>query len=192
MLSRKVEILSIFFLVMLAGCKNSGTSTTQSTISPANRETTTITPISTRSEEYIWPNSSIINTTNTNIIIEVKMYRRETCLLIDLTAYGFKWPKYSMDNHIVREINFFDDSTTNLLAIVEVGRGGGGGGEGLDVETNEMYLYDVKTKPMPNYITAIISFDIIFGLIQPARFTLNPINRPNMQCPQLPATTPEG
>jgi hypothetical protein len=192
MLSRKVKILPIFFLVLLVGCANSGTSTTQSTTSPTTKETTAITPISTRNKKYIWPNSSIINTPNTNITIEVKMYRRDTCLRIDVTAYGFKWPEYSIDNHMVREINIFDDTTTNLLAIVEVGRGGGGGGEGLDAETDEMYLYDVKSNPIPNYITAIITFDNIFNLLQPARFTLNPINRPNMQCPQLPATTPEG
>jgi hypothetical protein len=192
MLSRKVEILPIFFLVMLTGCKNSGPSTTQSTNSPETNETTAITPISSRSEEYIWPNSSIINTTNTNITIEVKMYKRETCLRIDVTAYGFKWPKLSMDNHIVRDIKYFNESTTDPLSIIEVGRGGGGGGEGLDAQTNENYLYDIKTKPIPSYITVNILFDNIFGLIQPARFTLNPINRPNMQCPQLPATTPEG
>jgi len=120
------------------------------------------------------------------------MYKRESCLRIDVTAYGFEWPTGSMDNHIVRDIKYFDESITNPLAIIEVGRGGGGGGEGLDAQINEMYQYDVKTKPIPNYITAIISFDSIFGLNQPARFTLKPIDRPNMQCPQLPATTPEG
>jgi len=192
MFSRKVEILEIFFLVMLAGCNNSGPSITKSINSQETRETTAITPISSRSEEYTWPNSSIINTTATNITIEVIMYKRETCLRIDLTAYGFEWPHLSIDNHIVRDIKFFDESTTNPLSIIEVSRGGGGGGKGLDAQTNEMYQYDVKTKPMPNYITAIILFDNIFGLIQPARFTLKPINRPNMQCPQFPATTPEG
>jgi len=192
MISRKVEILPIFFVVMLAGCKNSSPSTTQSINSPETSVTTASTQILSRSEEYIWPNSSIINTANANITIEVKMYKRETCLRIDVTAYSFKWPKLSMDNHIVKDIEFFDESTTNPLANIEVGRGGGGGGEGLDAQTNENYLYDIRTKPMPSYITAIISFDSVFGLIQPVRFTLGPIDRPNMQCPQLPETTSEG
>jgi hypothetical protein len=192
MFSLKVGILQIFFLVIIAGCKNSSPSITQSINFQVTRETTPPTPISSRSEEYIWPNSSIINITDKNITIEVIMYERETCLRIDVTAYGFEWPNLSMDNHIVRDIKYFDESATNPLSIIEVGKGGGGGGKWLEAQTNEMFLYDVKTKPMPNYITAIISFDNIFGLIQPARFTLKPTNRPNMQCPQLPATTPEG
>jgi hypothetical protein len=112
MISQKVGKLLIFILVIISGCKNSGPSTTHYSNSPEISETTANTPITSRSEEYIWPNSSIIYTTKTSITIEVKMYKRETCLRIDVTAYGFKWPNNSMDNHIVRDIKYFDESTT--------------------------------------------------------------------------------
>jgi hypothetical protein len=142
--------------------------------------------------EYAWPNTSSISAEDPNIAIEVILFERETCLRMDITAHGFEWPASSVENRMVRGIEFHDADTNARLLLEEVGRGGGGGGEGLEAQTVETYLYDVQATAMPDAYTMIIIFDDIFGISRPACFTLKPIRRPNMQCPQLAATTPEG
>jgi hypothetical protein len=185
---RKI-IMCLLIFIFIAACQskkvdNSLTENVSTIVTP-------IQGITTIESKYSWPSSVKIITNDKNICIEVSMFIRDTCLRLDITAYGFKWPNSTKDN-IINWLLFYDDSTDNPLTIEEVIRGGGGGGEGLEAQTEEMYTYDIKSTNIPIYITAIISFNEIFKLDQPVRVTLKPISRPNMQCPQLPSTTPEG
>jgi hypothetical protein len=55
----------------------------------------------------------------------------------------------------------------------------------------ETLSYDVKSSPLPADVVALVTFHEALGISQPVRFDLKPTARPNMYCPQLPATTPE-
>jgi hypothetical protein len=55
----------------------------------------------------------------------------------------------------------------------------------------ESLSYDVKAAAVPANVTALVTFHEVLGIAQPVRFDLKPMARPNMYCPQLPATTPE-
>jgi hypothetical protein len=193
-ISTRVSV-PILFLIFLTGCQVERKSITNTPYNAPIIATTTSLPIltpSATSEQYTWPSSAKVTSEDNRTSIEVLMYIRESCLRLEITAYGFQWPSSSINNKLSKKIDFFDGTSGNPLLLEKVQEGGGGGGEGYEAQTEDMYLYDIQSHIVPAYISATISFNPVFGIKNPVRFTLQPTPRPNMFCPQLPATTPEG
>jgi hypothetical protein len=203
MINHRYNYLLVLLAVILSGCQNGNMTYPTETpyiISGINRTIENTSRISTAGKslnailEYTWITSASIRANNnSNIIIVFALYKRDTCLRVDVTAYGFKWPStYPKDSIFINDLIFLDGNTETVLPVQEVLRGGGGSGEGLEAQTQEMYMFDVKLKIIPINVSTIIFFNNIFGITQPVRVNIKPITRPNMQCPQLSATTPEG
>jgi hypothetical protein len=125
-------------------------------------------------------------------------YVRETCLKFEIEITSdqpIPSPSQGADFEPVEDIAFYSGSTGASLVLTLVGRGGGGGtggGPGAWYQLGREFLYDVKSPLPANGIVALVTFHRSFNISGPAQFDVEPVVRPNLSCPQLPPTTPEG
>jgi hypothetical protein len=129
---------------------------------------------------------------------EAIAYFRQTCLKVEIeitSDYPIPSPSQAASFEPVEDLKFYNGSTGALLIMTPEGGGGGGGTGGAPgawYQLSRDFLYDVKS-PLPvSGIVALVTFHRSFGITGPARFDIQPIARPNLYCPQLPSTTPEG
>lgn len=129
---------------------------------------------------------------------EAIAYVRESCLKFEIqitSDYPIPSPSQGASFEPVDELKFYSGSTGAPLVSTLVGRGGGGGSGGPPgawYQLGRDFLYDVKS-PLPlSGIVAFVTFHTSFGISGPVRFDVQPTIRPNLYCPQLPPTTPEG
>ena len=138
--------------------------------------------------------ASIMRVVQTEVTIEAYLFARETCLRLEVHVSGFQWgPAFPRESRLIKQVAFIDSLTGAPLAVEELLLGaGGGGGEGVPVTMEESLTYDVKSSLVPARVAALVTFHQALGISKPVRFELQPVARPNMYCPQLPPTTPEG
>ena len=137
--------------------------------------------------------ASIMRSVPTEVTIQASLFGRESCMRLEIDTIGFHWsPGAPQESGLVREIALLDRDTGAPLTAEEVVRGGGGGGgDGTLVTMQDSFTYDVKSA-LPGRVTVMVTFHEALGITQPVRFDLELTLRPNMYCPQLPPTTPEG
>jgi len=129
---------------------------------------------------------------------EAIAYIRQTCLKVEIeitSDYPIPSPSQAVSFEPVEDIMLFSGSTGAPLVVIPEGRGGGGGSGGPPgawYQLSRDYLYDVRPALSTGGFVALITFDRSFGITGPARFDIQPVTRPNLYCPQLPSTTPEG
>lgn len=129
---------------------------------------------------------------------EAIAYIRETCLKVEIeitSDYPIPPPSQMATFEPVEDIKLFSGSTGAPLVVILEGRGGGGGSGGPPgawYQLSRDFLYDVRPALSIGGFVALVTFDRSFGITGPARFDIQPVARPNLYCPQLPSTTPEG
>jgi hypothetical protein len=129
---------------------------------------------------------------------EAIAYIRQTCLKVEIeitSDYPIPSPTQAASFELVEDIQFYSGSTGAPLVMTPEGGGGGGGSGGplgAWYQLSRDFLYDVKSPLPAGGIVAFVTFHRLFGIAGPARFDIEPVARPNLYCPQLPPTTPEG
>ncbi|HEY5119443.1 MAG TPA: hypothetical protein VII90_08315 [Anaerolineales bacterium] len=129
---------------------------------------------------------------------EAIAYIRQTCLKVEIeikSDYPISSPSQAASFEPVEDITLFSGSTGVPLVVIPEGRGGGGGSGGPPgawYQLSRDFLYDVRPALSAGGFVALVTFDRSFGIAGPARFDIQPVARPNLYCPQLPPTTPEG
>ncbi len=125
-------------------------------------------------------------------------YIRGTCLKFEIEITSdepIPSPSQGAAFEPVEDLKFYNGATRALLVFTLVGRGGGGGtggGPGAWYQLGREFLYDLALPLPANGIVALVTFQRSFNISGPAQFVVQPIDRPNLFCPQLPPTTPEG
>jgi len=129
---------------------------------------------------------------------EAIAYIRQTCLKVEIEITSddpIPSPSQAASFEPVEDITLFSGSTGAPLVVIPEGRGGGGGSGGPPgawYQLSRDFLFDVRPALSMGGIVALVTFDRSFGITGPARFDIQPVARPNLYCPQLPPTTPEG
>lgn len=188
-------LLTVILSIVLVSCVPLSISTpTEIPIPTASITLTPVPPTPTPTPEFqrLSP-ASIMRILPTDVTIQASLFARESCIRLDIDTSGFQWsPGSPQDSRLVLEVAFLDGDTGAPLIAEEVLRGGGGGGGGpAPVTMVDSLTYDIKSS-LPARVTVMVTFHEALGITQPVRFDLEPTARPNMYCPQLPLTTPEG
>ena len=131
------------------------------------------------------------------VTFEAIAYTRMSCLkfTVQITSDNpIPSPAQDPSFEPVIGLEFYSGAGAPLVLTPE-GRGGGGGTggpRGAWYQLSRDFLYDVRS-PLPiSDIVALVTFHRSLGISGPARFDIQPVVRPNLYCPQLPPTTPEG
>ena len=197
-------LLFVFFAAACSPRAAAQTPTEKITVAPAPSQTNTPVPTTVGTSypaavilpsiKRLSPSSFTID----GVTFEATAFVRMSCLkfTIQITSDDpIPSPTQDPTFEPVVGLEFYSSPTGAPLGLSLEGRGGGGGTGGPPgawYQMSQDFLYDVKS-PLPiGDIVAMVTFHRLLGISGPARFDVQPVLRPNLQCPQLPPTTPEG
>ncbi len=203
----RITFAALLFASVAAACAPGASVPTPTriiTIAPAPSATVTPVPTTTGTSypaavilpsiRRLSPSSFTVN----GVTFEAIAYTRMSCLkfTVQITSDNpIPSPTQDPSFEPVVGLEFYSGRTGAPLVLTLEGRGGGGGTGGPAGAWYQMsrdFLYDVQS-PLPiREVVALVSFNWLLGISGPARFDVQPVLRPNLQCPQLPPTTPEG
>jgi hypothetical protein len=199
---RCLAALALTFSIAACSTRAAGPTRTRETAgtpspSPTKR---TVSTIGTSNPAAVLPPVQRISPSSfskNGVLFEVFAYSRMSCLKFKIQITSDRpIPPTPQDNTFepVEQLRFLNGSSGEPLIVILEGRGGGGGGgaPGTPYLLSRDFLFDVKAPlPIPAII-ALVTFHPSLGLSGPVRFDIQPTVRPNLGCPQLPPTTPEG